>query len=589
MKITLFNLVKKFKKEAALVVIINVLNAVLLALWPLFTKYIIDNYIYRNDVEGFPKLIAYMLFFIVAMAGIGLFVTFMAGIFEKKIILYLRSETFLKAQKLSAKYMDSHQVGWMVSRLVHDTMSIKEAVAWDLFDMADGISRLIAILITMLMLNVRLTLYVLASVPFIAIFTYIFQNKMMKAQKDIKAASSDLTSKLNEDIQGQKTIKTLLREKENLEEFKEISARYERRSKHSVTLQSLYIPSLTFLGSIATAFILKDGGVAAMAGTLTIGTLFAMVQYSSEIYEPIRQVASVLKELISMQASIDRVNSILEADIDVYDTKEIEAVYGDALEPPTKELPQMKGEIEFKDVYFAYKDDDYILKDFSLKIAAGERIALVGETGGGKSTIINIASRFYEPTKGHVYIDGIDYKEMPLKWVQMNLGYVLQTPYLFSGSIRDNILYGRDDATEEDMLRAAEVVGLDELVKSFKDGYDTEVGEGGGKLSQGEKQLVSFARALIKDPAILILDEATSSVDTYQEKRIQDAIEKLLEGRTSITVAHRLSTIVTSDRILYIHQGRIAEMGTHRELIEKKGMYYNLYRNQYIENQLDQI
>ena len=589
MKITLFNLVKKFKKEAALVVIINVLNAVLLALWPLFTKYIIDNYIYRNDVEGFPKLIAYMLFFIVAMAGIGLFVTFMAGIFEKKIILYLRSETFLKAQKLSAKYMDSHQVGWMVSRLVHDTMSIKEAVAWDLFDMADGISRLFAILITMLMLNVRLTLYVLASVPFIAIFTYIFQNKMMKAQKDIKAASSDLTSKLNEDIQGQKTIKTLLREKENLEEFKEISARYERRSKHSVTLQSLYIPSLTFLGSIATAFILKDGGVAAMAGTLTIGTLFAMVQYSSEIYEPIRQVASVLKELISMQASIDRVNSILEADIDVYDTKEIEAIYGDALEPPTKELPEMKGEIEFKDVYFAYKDEDYILKDFSLKIAAGERIALVGETGGGKSTIINIASRFYEPTKGHVYIDGIDYKEMPLKWVQMNLGYVLQTPYLFSGSIRDNILYGRDDATEEDMLRAAEVVGLDELVKSFKDGYDTEVGEGGGKLSQGEKQLVSFARALIKDPAILILDEATSSVDTYQEKRIQDAIEKLLEGRTSITVAHRLSTIVTSDRILYIHQGRIAEMGTHKELIAKKGMYYQLYRNQFIESQLENI
>lgn len=589
MKITLFNLVKKFKKEATLVVIINVLNAVLLALWPLFTKYIIDNYIYRNDVEGFPKFIVYMLFFIVAMAGIGLFVTFMAGIFEKKIILYLRSETFLKAQKLSAKYMDSHQVGWMVSRLVHDTMSIKEAVAWDLFDMADGISRLIAILITMLMLNVRLTLYVLASVPFIAILTYIFQNKMMKAQKDIKAASSDLTSKLNEDIQGQKTIKTLLREKENLEEFKEISARYERRSKHSVILQSLYIPSLTFLGSIATAFILKDGGVAAMAGTLTIGTLFAMVQYSSEIYEPIRQVASVLKELISMQASIDRVNSILEADIDVYDTKEIEAIYGDALEPPTKELPEMKGEIEFKDVYFAYKDDDYILKDFSLKIAAGERIALVGETGGGKSTIINIASRFYEPTKGHVYIDGIDYKEMPLKWVQMNLGYVLQTPYLFSGSIRDNILYGRDDATDEDMLRAAEVVGLDELVKSFKDGYDTEVGEGGGKLSQGEKQLVSFARALIKDPAILILDEATSSVDTYQEKRIQDAIEKLLEERTSITVAHRLSTIVTSDKILYIHQGRIAEMGTHKELIAKKGMYYQLYRNQFIESQLENI
>lgn len=589
MKITLFNLVKKFKKEAALVVIINVLNAVLLALWPLFTKYIIDNYIYRNDVEGFPKFIVYMLFFIVAMAGIGLFVTFMAGIFEKKIILYLRSETFLKAQKLSAKYMDSHQVGWMVSRLVHDTMSIKEAVAWDLFDMADGISRLIAILITMLMLNVRLTLYVLASVPFIAIFTYIFQNKMMKAQKDIKAASSDLTSKLNEDIQGQKTIKTLLREKENLEEFKEISARYERRSKHSVTLQSLYIPSLTFLGSIATAFILKDGGVAAMAGTLTIGTLFAMVQYSSEIYEPIRQVASVLKELISMQASIDRVNSILEADIDVYDTKEIEEIYGDALEPPTKELPPMKGEIEFKDVYFAYKDEDYILKDFSLKIAAGERIALVGETGGGKSTIINIASRFYEPTKGHVYIDGIDYKEMPLKWVQMNLGYVLQTPYLFSGSIRDNILYGRDDATEDDMLRAAKVVGLDDIVASFKDGYDTEVGEGGGKLSQGEKQLVSFARALIKDPAILILDEATSSVDTYQEKRIQDAIEKLLEGRTSITVAHRLSTIVTSDRILYIHQGRIAEMGTHKELIAKKGMYYQLYRNQFIESQLENI
>lgn len=589
MRISLINLVKKFKKDAAIVAVLNMLYAVLLAFWPLLTKFIIDNYIYKNDVDNFPKFIMLMLLFVVMISLTELSYCFMAGKFEKKVILYLRSETFLKTQKLSAKYMDTHQVGWMVSRLVHDTMSIKESVAWNLFDMADSISRLAIIFITMFVLNAKLSLYVLASMPFIAAFTYIFQDKMMKAQKEIKAASSDLTSKLNEDIQGQKTIKTLLREKENLEEFKEISKRYERRSKHSVTLQSLYIPSLTFLGSIATAFILKDGGVAAIAGTLTVGTLFAMVQYSTEIYEPIRQVASVLKELISMQASMDRVNSILEADVDVYDTKEIEAIYGDALDAPKKSLPAMKGEIEFKDVYFAYKDDDYILKDFSLKIKDGERLALVGETGGGKSTIINIASRFYEPTKGEVFIDGINYKEMPLKWVQMNLGYVLQTPYLFRGSIRENILYGRDDATEEEMLRAAEVVGLDEIVKSFKDGYDTDVGEGGGKLSQGEKQLVSFARALIKDPAILILDEATSSVDTYQEKRIQDAIEKLLEGRTSITVAHRLSTIVTSDRILYIHQGRIAEMGTHKELIAKKGMYYNLYRKQYIESQLENI
>lgn len=589
MRISLINLVKKFKKDAAIVSVLNMIYAMLLAFWPLLTKFIIDNYIYKNDVEGFPKFIVLMLLFVLMISLTELSYCFMAGKFEKKIILYLRSETFLKTQKLSAKYMDTHQVGWMVSRLVHDTMAIKESVAWNVFDMADSVSRLIIIFITMFVLNAKLSLYVLASMPFIAAFTFIFQDKMMKAQKEIKAASSDLTSKLNEDIQGQKTIKTLLREKENLDEFKEISKRYEKRSKHSVTLQSLYIPSLTFLGSIATAFILKDGGVAAIAGTLTVGTLFAMVQYSSEIYEPIRQLASVLTELISMQASMDRVNSILQADVEVYDTKEIEAEYGDALEAPTKPLPAMKGEIEFKDVYFAYKDDDYILKDFSLKIKDGERLALVGETGGGKSTIINIASRFYEPTKGEVYIDGINYKNMPLKWVQMNLGYVLQTPYLFRGSIRDNILYGRDDATEEEMLRAAEVVGLDELVKSFKDGYDTEVGEGGGKLSQGEKQLVSFARALIKDPAILILDEATSSVDTYQEKRIQDAIEKLLEGRTSITVAHRLSTIVTSDRILYIHQGRIAEMGTHRELIEKKGLYYQLYRNQFIESQLENI
>lgn len=589
MRITLFNLVKKFKKEAATVATLNMIYAVLLAFWPLLTKFIIDNYIYKNDVEGFPKFVILMLAFVVMISLTELTYCFAAGKFEKKVILYLRSETFLKTQKLSAKYMDTHQVGWLVSRLVHDTMSIKESVAWNLFDMADSASRLIIIFITMYLLNAKLSLYVLASMPFIAAFTYIFQGKMMKAQKDIKEASSDLTSKLNEDIQGQKTIKTLLREKENLEEFKAISARYKRRGKHSITMQSLYIPSLAFLGSIATAFILKDGGAAAIVGTLTVGTLFAMVQYSTEIYEPIRQLASVLTELISMQASMERVNSILEADVEVYDTKEIEEVYGDALEAPKSALPQMKGEIEFKDVSFAYKDEDYILKDFSLKIKDGERLALVGETGGGKSTIINIASRFYEPTKGKVFIDGIDYTQMPLKWVQMNLGYVLQTPYLFRGSIRDNILYGKDDATEEEMLRAAEVVGLDEIVKSFKDGYDTDVGEGGGKLSQGEKQLVSFARALIKDPAILILDEATSSVDTYQEKRIQDAIEKLLEGRTSITVAHRLSTIVTSDRILYIHQGRIAEMGTHKELIAKKGLYYNLYRNQYIESQLESI
>lgn len=416
MRISLINLVKKFKKDAAIVAVLNMIYAMLLAFWPLLTKFIIDNYIYKNDIDNFPKFIIVMLLFVVMISLTELSYCFMAGKFEKKVILYLRSETFLKTQKLSAKYMDTHQVGWMVSRLVHDTMSIKESVAWNLFDMADSISRLAIIFITMFVLNARLSLYVLASMPFIAAFTFIFQDKMMKAQKEIKEASSDLTSKLNEDIQGQRTIKTLIREKENLEEFKEISKRYERRSKHSITLQSLYIPSLTFLGSIATAFILKDGGAAAIVGTLTVGTLFAMVQYSTEIYEPIRQVASVLKELISMQASIDRVNSILEADLEVYDTKDIEDVYGDALEAPKRALPQMKGEIEFKDVYFAYKDDDYILKDFSLKIKDGERLALVGETGGGKSTIINIASRFYEPTKGEVYIDGINYKEMPLKW-----------------------------------------------------------------------------------------------------------------------------------------------------------------------------
>jgi len=343
------------------------------------------------------------------------------------------------------------------------------------------------------------------------------------------------------------------------------------------------------LGSIGTALALWFGGRGVLLEAISYGTLVAFISYSVQFFEPVRELARVLAELISSQASAERIISMIESEPDIQDTPAVIEKYGDAFAPKKENWPSMKGNITFRNVSFAYKDGEKVLENFNLDVKAGQTIAIVGETGSGKSTIVNLATRFYEPTEGDVLIDGVDYRKRSQHWLQSNLGYVLQAPHLFSGTIKENILYGKLDATDDEIEQAARMVDAHRVITKLENGYYTEVGEGGNRLSTGEKQLISLARAILADPRIFVLDEATSSVDTETEQVIQKAVQTVLEGRTSFIIAHRLSTIRSADRILVIHKGRVIEEGTHSELLKKEGHYYRLYTNQFMEEKESEI
>ena len=344
---------------------------------------------------------------------------------------------------------------------------------------------------------------------------------------------------------------------------------------------TLFMPLVMALGSISTALALSRGGSLVFAGAMGFGTLAAFISYTTQLFDPIQQLARILAEMQSAQASAERVIDLLDTQPDIVDSPEVEAEYGTAFAPRRGNWPPIAGGVEFRDVTFAYKTGETVLRDFNLKVEPGQTIALVGETGAGKSTIVNLVCRFYEPTAGQVLIDGVDYRERSQLWLHSALGYVLQTPHLFSGSIADNIRYGRKDATLDEVKRAAAMVRADRFIEALPDGYGTEVGEGGGRLSTGQKQLVCFARVVLSDPRIFVLDEATSSIDTETEQLIQNAIQTVLTGRTSFIVAHRLSTIQTADVILVMNQGDVIEQGTHEELLARGGFYARLYRSQF--------
>ncbi len=576
---------KAFKSKFIMIALSMTVLAVSDVIIPLMTRYGIDHFVVPRTLDGLPGFIlTYGLLLVMQVISIYVFIL-KAGQVDNGMSYTIRREGFKKLQELPFSYYDRMPVGYLMSRMTSDARNLGEAFGWGLVDMVWAVVYLLASITSMLLIDWRLTLIILLVVPPLALVSIYFQRKILRNHREVRKTNSRITSAFNEGIMGAKTSKTLVREEMNSQEFQEISGSMKKISIKAANLSSIYLPLVISISSMATAYVLTEGSSLVLKGVMTLGTITAFFNYSLSMFEPIHNIAATLSEMQRMQAAAERVVSMLETESDIQDTPEVIARFGDSLDPKKENWPSIKGDVFFDRVTFKYKDGEMVLKDFSLDVKKGETIALVGPTGAGKSTIVNLLCRFYEPTEGVIRIDGTDYKERSQLWLQSNLGYVLQDPHLFSGSIRDNIRYAKPGATDDEVQKAAQLVNAESFILSLENGYDTDVGEAGNRLSTGEKQLVSFARAILHNPRIFVLDEATSSVDTETEALIQKAIEKTLEGRTSFIVAHRLSTIRSADRILVISDGGIAEQGTHQELMQKKGLYFDLYTNQFLEEQ----
>ncbi len=587
----LLRVAKPFHPHLLGVVVLMAISAMIDVALPMMNAFAIDHFIAERTTEGLPLFIAEYIGLAAGQMAVVFGFIYLAGRVETGVCYLIRKLGFRKLQELPFAYYDRMPVGYLMSRLTNDTQRLGDTIGWSLVDLCWGAVFLVACAVQMLALNWQLALVVLLVIPPLAALSWKFQKEILSSYRAVRKRNSQITAGFNEGINGAKTTKTLVREQLNIEEFDEVAQGMRSASVRAATLSALFLPIVVSLGSLATGYVLWQGGNAVLAerivaGTgMTIGVLQVFINYTVQFFQPVRDIARIFAELQSSQAAAERVMSLLETEPDIVDTPEVEAAFGDNFHPRRENWPALKGEIEFRDVSFRYKDGEQVLSHFNLHVDAGQTIALVGETGSGKSTIVNLVCRFYEPTQGQVLIDGVDYRERSQLWLESNLGYVLQSPHLFSGTIAENIRYGRPDAPEEEVRRAARMVGAEPFILAMKDGYDAQVGEGGSRLSTGQKQLVSFARAILTNPAIFVLDEATSSVDTETEQLIQTAIQKTLAGRTSFIIAHRLSTIRSADRILVIHDGRIVEDGTHRQLIAKQGVYYKLYTNQFQDEQ----
>ena len=562
--------------------------------YPLLSRYAIDHFVIPKTTDRLaPYIVAYVLLVLLQGAGVVAFIV-LAGKLEMDIAYSIRQDAFLKLQELSFAFYDKTAVGYLMARMVSDIGRLSEMVAWSIVDVLWAFLYAVGCVISMFVLNWKLALIAVAVIPPLAVASLYLQKAILKYQRAARKQNSKITGAFNEGIMGAMTTKTLVREDANAKEFNELTETMRGLSTKSARMSAAFFPLVISLGAIGTGLALTIGGYgvlgtgAAFIGSITVGTLVSFVSYTTQLFDPIQQIAGVLAEFQSAQASAERVIDLIDTQSEIVDRRDVIEKYGDILHEKRENWEPLHGDIRFEHVSFAYKQGEKVLSDFNLDVRQGETIALVGETGAGKSTIVNLVCRFYEPTEGRILIDGKDYRERSQLWLQSHLGYVLQAPHLFSGTIRDNIAFGRPDAAEEAIREAARLVHADVFIEKQKDGYDTEVGEGGARLSVGQKQLISFARVMLANPRIFVLDEATSSIDTETEQLIQDAIQNVLKGRTSFIVAHRLSTIRSADRILVIREGKVQESGTHDELLAQKGYYYNLYTHQYREEALQQ-
>ncbi|HUX22671.1 MAG TPA: ABC transporter ATP-binding protein [Spirochaetia bacterium] len=591
----IFRFALPFRKNMLYMIVLMVSIAGIDSITPLFTRWIIDHVIVPRHTSGLlPFAFIYGAVIVSQALIIWQFIT-QAGRVEMGICYEIRKAGFRRLQELSFSFYDRTPVGWIMARMTSDTQKLGEVIAWGMIDMTWGTTMMAGLAVIMLIVNWKLALVTLSVVPLLVVMSIFFQRRILERFRLVRKINSRITASFNEGIMGGRTTKTLVREEANLRDFRMVTGEMRDHSIRAAILSALFLPAVLTFGTIGTALALWSGGSSVIAGTLTYGTLVAFVFASIQFFDPIMELSRVIADVQYAQASAERVISLVNTEPEIRDSHEL--LSAQEARSPTGETeigpvqfeigqwPQMRGDVTFSNVSFAYKGGEKVLDNFSLEIKAGQRVALVGETGSGKSTIVNLACRFYEPTNGNILIDGVDYRNRPLLWLHSNLGYVLQSPHLFSGTIAENIRYGNLEASDQDVVEAAKLVDAHKFITRLEQGYETQTGEGGGRLSTGEKQLISFARAIIADPRLFVLDEATSSIDTETEQLIQKAIERVLENRTSFIVAHRLSTIRSADRILVLRKGRVTEEGTHEELLRLRGYYYRLYTNQFMEEE----
>jgi len=566
----LFAYTRPYRRTVVVLCIAGSVAAIADTLFPLLTRAVVDDVgdgTLRVPLLGYGA--AYLGLTLVLAASIWTFIR-QAGKLRTHISYDIRRAGFVRLQELSFSYFDRRPVGWLMARMTSDCERLSNILAWGVLDTAWGMTLLSGFATVMIWMDARLAVLVLLVLPVLVWVSLFFRRRILETARVVRKTNSRITASYNEGIAGVRTSKVFVREAGNLADFRGLTGEMYEASVRNALYSALYLPIILSLASLALGTALTAGGFAVSAGRISIGTLIAFFFYARQFFEPIQQLAGWFAEMQMAQASAERILGLI-------DTK---PAIRDAPGVADRPHPSRIGEIEFKEVAFAYESGKPVLEGFNLKVRPGETIALVGATGGGKTTIASLVCRFYEPTAGEIRLDGVDYRQRSLKWLQSNLGIVLQTPHLFSGTIADNIRYGKLDATPAGIEEAARLAGAHDFITALDKGYGSEVGEGGVRLSTGQKQLLSFARAILAQPQILVMDEATSSVDTETERRIQEGLQRVLKGRTSFVIAHRLSTVRRADRILVIERGRVVEEGSHRDLIDRGGRYRDLYTQQ---------
>ncbi|MDD5847615.1 MAG: ABC transporter ATP-binding protein [Lachnospiraceae bacterium] len=580
--------VRPYLKKIVWMVIFGVVASLIDSIYPLLNSYILNHYVVRQTLDTLPWFLLTALLIVAVQSADNFVTTYWCGQVEMSVDRDLRNAAFNHLQTLSFSYFSQNNVGYIHARVMSDTGKIGEMMAWRIMDLVWNSSYIIFVLVMMFLLNAKLAAAVALLLPAAVLLIAWFQKHLITLNRKIREINSRITGEFNEGITGAASIKSLVVEDKINRDFQEETKTMKSTSIRATHYSALLTSLVTMFSMIALAIVLWRGGILTMGGVLLVGTLSAFMSYAIGMIDPITNIINTISALIAIQVNIERLTNLLETQSDVSDTPEVIEKYGDTFHPKRQNFEPLYGDVEFRDVSFRYPDgQEMVLSHFNLKVPQGTNVAIVGETGAGKSTLVNLVCRFYEPTEGQVLIDGRDVRERSQLWLHSNIGYVLQTPHLFSGTVRENLRYGKPDATDEEIMEALRLVSAEDVVRRMENGLDSEVGEGGDMLSTGEKQLLSFARAILADPRILVLDEATASIDTVTEKKIQNAIAAVIKGRTSFVIAHRLSTIVDADVILVVHDGRIIERGTHRELMMKKGYYYNLYTRQYEDLAVD--